>query len=162
MKILSPKALTMVELLVALVISSVLILMVGAISNIAFSSHTQLKNENDVYSDLFYGLSRLTFLAHKASALTLDNTWPTPPWGPNMLIVDNSAFGLYQPVGEKIYFVFVPDKTNQTVREPLLTQADTMSFTITPNGKSVTLQIQGTKNNESFTVSNFVVTRRNN
>jgi len=151
----------MVELLVALVISSVLILMVGSLSNIALSSHVQLKKEGDVYSDLFYGLSRLAFLARKASILTVDNTWPNPPWVSNMLIVDNSAFGLYKPSGQKVGFVFVPDKNNKTVTEPLLIQSDTESFTVTPIGKSVSIDIQGTKNKEEFNVSNFVVMRRN-
>lgn len=161
MKIPSIKALTMVELLVALVISCVLLLLVGALSNIAFSSHKQLKEVGDVYSDLFYGLSRMSFLARKSSALTSD-TWPNPPWVSDMLIADNSAFGLYQqPAGSKIDFVFVPDKSDPAVREPLLTQAEPMSFTVTQSGKSVTVDIQGTKQNESFTISNFVVMRRN-
>jgi len=158
----SVKALTMVELLVALVISSILILMVGVLSNIALSSHKQLREAGDVYSDIFYGLSRMTFLARKASVLTLDNTWPNPPWVSNVLIVDNSGFGLYQPAGQKVDFVFVPDKNDKTVTEPLLTQADTMTFTVsTPVGKSVAVGIRGTKQNESFAVNNFVVMRRN-
>jgi prepilin-type N-terminal cleavage/methylation domain-containing protein len=159
------KGITLVELLVALTISSVLILMVGFLSQIAVSSHVQLKNEGDVYSDLFYGLSRLSFLARQASALGED-TWPYPPWVSKMLIVDNSAFGLYQPAGQKIDFVFVPDKNNRAVRDPLLTQADEMSFTVAQNGKSVVINILGKKQTqegkqESFSISNFVVTRRN-
>jgi len=154
------KGFTLAELLVTMVISAVLILMVGAISQIAFSSHDQTRKEGDVYSDLFYGLSRMSFSVRKASTLSLDNTWPLP-WVSNMLIVDNSAFGLYRPVGGKIKFVFVPDKTNPGVRENIIEDLDTMSFAFILNGKSVNVNVQGTKDNEQFNISNFVATRRN-
>jgi prepilin-type N-terminal cleavage/methylation domain-containing protein len=158
------KGFTLAELLVTMVISAVLILMVGAISQIAFSSHDQIRKEGDVYSDLFYGLSRMNFSVRKASALSLDNTWPNPPWVSSILIVDNSAFGLYRPAGGKIKFVFVPNKTNPGVRENIIEDLDTMSFSFTLSGtpnKSANVTVQGAKDNEPFNISNFVVTRRN-
>lgn len=179
MKIRSIKALTMVELLVALVISSVLLLMVGALSNIAFSSHAQLKKEGDVYSDLFYGLSRISFLARKATVLKPDNVWPHQS-GSNTLFVDykddpddpdsdvyQCAFGLYSD-GENMKLVFIPDRTkspNQIERENILEKIDITplpSFVVTQIGQSVSIDIQGTKNKEAFNVSHFVVKRRNN
>ncbi|HTY44617.1 MAG TPA: type II secretion system protein [Patescibacteria group bacterium] len=168
MKIHSRRALTLIELLVALLISSILILMVGTLSQLAIGSHEELKKESDVYSDLFYGLSRLTFMARKASQLSRA-TWPDP-WVTDVLIVDNSAFGLYHYTRGGISycdFVFVPDKTDPSVRQPLLAEADgTTSFTVTPNGRSVSVQIQGSKLTQGnkvkpFAISHFVVTRRN-
>lgn len=154
---------TMVELLAALVISSVLILMVGYLSQVAFSSHQEIRKEGDLHSDIFYGLSRISFLAHKAAVLAKDTTtWPNPPWVSNMLIVDNSAFGLYQPAGAlKKDFVFVPDNNNRTVIEPVLTQADTASFTFNIDVKAADINIQGSKGKEDFSISNFIITRRN-
>jgi prepilin-type N-terminal cleavage/methylation domain-containing protein len=156
------KGFTLAELLVTMVISAVLILMVGAISQIAFSSHDQIKKEGDVYSDLFFGLSQISFSVRKASVLSLE-TWSLP-WVSNMLIVDNSAFGLYRPTGGKIKFVFVPNKTIPGVRENIIEDLDMMSFTFTLSGtpaKSVNLTVGGTKDSEPFNISNFVVTRRN-
>jgi prepilin-type N-terminal cleavage/methylation domain-containing protein len=168
------KAFTLAELLVTMIISAVLILMVGSLSQIAFSSQDQIRKERDVYSDLFDGLSRISYLAHKAS--TLDkvsaNAWSKPSgvsWNSDILIVGNSAFGFYRPVNQKIKFVFIPDKTNHAGIENILENIDTTilpSFVITLSGKSVSIDIQGrklTKSNklEFFAISDFTVTRRN-
>jgi len=174
MKMQSVKALTIVELLVALIISSVLIFMVGAISQVAFSSHEEIRKEGDVYSDLFYGLSRISFLARKAGTLekVLAKDWSKPKgisWISDILIVDNSAFGFYQPTNQKIKFVFIPDKTDHGVIENILEGIDTTSlpsFVITPSGRSVHINIQGNKLTqgnklESFAISDFIITRRN-
>jgi hypothetical protein len=162
MKKQSVKALTMVELLATLVISSVLILMVGYLSQVAFSSHQEIRKEGDLHSDIFYGLSRISFLARKAAVLTKDTAWPNPPWVSNMLIVDNSAFGLYQPADAlKKDFVFVPDNNNRALMEPVLTQADTASFTFNIDAKAADINIYGSKDKEDFSISNFIITRRN-
>jgi prepilin-type N-terminal cleavage/methylation domain-containing protein len=172
---------TLAELLITMIISAVLILMVGFLSQIAFSSHEQIKNEADVYSDLFYGLSRISFLARKA--IKLEPGAPSAAGTSNMLFVDykdlvncppplnvcKCAFGLYLE-GGNMKLVFIPDRTAPTVTETILENIDTASspsFTVTPNGsKSVIINFQGkklTQSNklESFVISNFVVTRRN-
>ncbi len=177
MKIESVKALTMVELLVALVISSVLILMVGVISQVAFSSHEEIRNESDVHSDIFSGLSWMNFSVRKAFLLEKvpAGDWSSPgiTWKEDILVIDDnsglgSAFGFYQPKGKKIKFGFVPDKNKHGKEEDIeeiLIDIDTISsfdFTISPNNKLVTFsEIKGTKNNEEFKISNFVIMRRN-
>jgi len=60
------KGFTLIELFMAILISSVLILMVGALSQIAFSSHDQVRKEGDLYSDLFYGFNLLTYSVRNA------------------------------------------------------------------------------------------------
>jgi len=158
----SEKGFTLVEMLVALLISSILILMVGVLSQVAFSSHDRIRTKADVYDDVFYGLSRLSFQARKASTITL-KTWANPPWLPNMLVIDNSAFGLYRPAGSLTTdFVFVPDINNTANREPILTGANPLTFTFSVSGKLVTVQeLSGTKNSEGFSVSDFKLKGRN-
>ena len=184
MKMQSEKALTMVELLLTLVISSVLILMIGSISNIALGSHKQLKEEGDVYSDLYYGLSQISFLARKATLLKPDNTWPSPlncntlfvdyPVDPTVDPADPSyvtyqcAFGLYLD-GQNMKLIYVPDislPASKWERKIILEKIDItprpLFFVTAISGQSVRIDIEGTKNKEAFKISDFRIKRRNN
>jgi hypothetical protein len=73
MKMLSVKALTMVELLVVVVISSILVLMVGSLSQVAFTSHEEVRKEGAEYSDIFYGFNLLTYSVRNASTVNTTN-----------------------------------------------------------------------------------------
>lgn len=170
---------TLAELLVAMIISAVLVLMVGSLSQIAFSSHEEIRKEGDIYSDIFYGLSKIRFLAHQANLLRPDTAWPAPP-GSNTLFLDYSdascasgvcecAIGLYSD-GQSMKLVFIPDRrANPLAREDILEGIDATSpasFVVTQADKSVSINIQGKKMTqgnklESFAISNFIVTRRN-
>jgi len=173
------KGLALVELLVALAISAVLILMVGVISQVAFSSHNQLRKEGDVYSDIFYGLSQISFSVRKASTVKIEND--TYGCTGQVLVADKSAFCLYNGPdclackatenieGPGIDFVYIEDTDNPNNKAAIVCNAKTMNLTFTPinpSFKSVLIEIEGTNGKESFALTEdnkqaIVITRRN-
>jgi prepilin-type N-terminal cleavage/methylation domain-containing protein len=67
------KAFTLAELLVTMIISAILVLMVGFLSQIAMGSHNQIRKEGDVYTDLFDGFNLLTYSVRNASTVGVAN-----------------------------------------------------------------------------------------
>jgi len=65
------RGLGLIELLTSIVIASVLILMIGVISNIAFSSYEDLKKEDQVFKDLYFGFDLLIYSLRNASTVSV-------------------------------------------------------------------------------------------
>ncbi len=170
------KGLSLVELLVVIIISAILILMVGFLSQIAFSSHEEIRKEGDVYSDIFYGLSQISFSVRKASTVKIENdTYGCT--GP-VLVADKNAFCLYNGSdclackatedieGPGTDFVYIEDTDNPNNKTAIICNAKTMSLKFTPIIKSVLIEIKGTKGKESFDLTKdnnqaIVITKRN-
>ena len=86
--------------------------------------------------------------------------WSNPPWKSQLLVVGNSAFGLFQPDGNPaIDFVYLRDKNDPNNRDVILYKANPMNLTFSQNGKLVVVQIQGEKDNKSFNLATSVERR---
>jgi hypothetical protein len=66
------QGLSLVELIVTLFVASVLILMVGVLSDIAFTSHEDLRKENQVFKDIYDGFDLLTYSVRNAATVYVD------------------------------------------------------------------------------------------
>jgi prepilin-type N-terminal cleavage/methylation domain-containing protein len=157
------KGFTLVEMIAGLTIGAILILMIGGISSICQSSFENLRKESGVYGDVFYGFNLIKFSVRKAQgAINISNEMD-PNWKSQVLTVDNSAFGLYQPPGTKTEFVYLKNKSDTSNRDIFMevdsNKNETIGFIPTQNGKIVTVRVYGQKDKESFDLSTSVMRR---
>lgn len=152
---------TSVELIVGLIVGAILVLMIGAISSIGNASFDKAVNESSFYNDAFSGINRIMFLGRKAYEINISNT-PDSNWKSQILELDNRAFGLYQPDGAKIDFVFLNDKADLSQRDILVDDADSLTLNLVQSGRMVTVTLQGQKGKESINLSTSVMMRNNN
>lgn len=152
------KGFTSIELIIGLAVGAILILMIGAISSIGKVSFDKAMKESSVYNDVFSGLNLIKFLGREAHILNIAGAYDSD-WKSQILEVDNKAFGLYQPAGKKIDFVYLKDKSVHSQQDVLLDDADSLTLTLTQAGKIVTVRAQGQKNKESFDLSTSVMRR---
>src|SRR5262245_40282490 len=91
--------LTIVELLVSILIASILILMIGAMSMIANRSFSKVRDQQSVYNDLSYGFKLLQFKVRAASSIAAGSQ--PAPWisGDHFQIGSTGVFGscTYKP-----------------------------------------------------------------
>jgi prepilin-type N-terminal cleavage/methylation domain-containing protein len=124
------KGFSLVELIISLVVASVLILMVGIISNIAFTSHEDLRKEAQVYDDLEFGVELIKASVRKASSISVVSTWTNPPYKGSVLIVDNCAFAVYQPQGSTTRdLIYIPNVSQPNTRQTIINKATSLAFT---------------------------------
>src|SRR5690349_13746798 len=87
------KGLSIIELLVSLVVSSIIILMVGVLSSIANRSFNKLNKEQSIYSDISHGFRLLQYKVRNAASLTAGTT--LSPWVTNeYFLIDSAIFGI--------------------------------------------------------------------
>ena len=163
MKRAGPKGFTIVEMLITLIISVVFLFAILAIFNIGQSSYSKMKNESQVEADAYFAFELMKNSLRRTYGTVAVENWTNPPWIYPVLVVGNSAFGLYQgSSGQPIRFVYLKDKTQTNNQDILLSDlsSDTI-LTFTPNGNMITAQLSGKKGKNSFSVSMSAVKRNN-
>ena len=154
---------SMVELLVSVVIAVIVLLTIGAISQVAIRSHNRCFNETEIYADVSYGLKLMQKRVRESMSVAVDT--PGGSWTGSRVVIGNktgndSAFGLYQNTGT-LDFVYVPDVTVEATREVITSVpvAETITLTPTLGTGSVEVQIQGEKSGVPFDLSTVIMRR---
>ncbi len=155
------KGFTYTELLISIVLSSFVVLSIGAASTIGRRSYEKVVEETKIYSDIAYGFKLLQNRIRQADSLT---TQPAAgAWVSATLIVNNRwVFGLYRAEGSPtIDFVYLNDKNDETAREVIFSVAETspVSFTATVSSKAATVRLNGEKKKIRFDISTTVIRR---
>ena len=120
---------TLVELLVSLLIATVLVLTIGAISEISLKSYTKNRQRISTISDIYYGFKVVQKHIREAKTITqitsaslertedqlTVNSWQTPS---KAMELDNGLIGVFRSVPTQssylvpmCEFVYIPDKT---------------------------------------------------
>ena len=145
----STRGFSMVELLVSIIIATILMLAVGAISSISLSSHNKVRNESELFGDLAYTFKTFQKITREAgnSQAGPCTTPPCGAWASKQLIVSNNAgtsndaFGLFDNTTDatkreliRVSYTtatFPTDSTVQSTKEVLTSfhrTNDTVSF----------------------------------
>ena len=158
---------SLAELLVAMIISVVLALTVGVISTISLKADKKYRDEIQVHTDAAYGFKLIRKYVRESSDFSID-TSPPGPWVSDRVKLDitgfeetDRAFGLYQN-GTNVDFVFLPDETDETNREIILSvPTGNISLNVTnPAANSITLDLQVTKDGYTYNISTTAMRRR--
>jgi len=168
------KGFSLVELLVSLVVASILILMVGVLSSIGNKEYSKVMNTESIYNDISYGFKLMENQVRSSTSMTIQTNPTNPPWESSRLLVKHKkivgavatfvqgAFGLYQASGSTTKaLVYVPDTSIPNTFETILSisSTETLNLTLTPNGNSVTVKLDGVKNNIPFAIANVILRR---
>jgi prepilin-type N-terminal cleavage/methylation domain-containing protein len=183
------KGFSLVEMLVALIVAAIMILMIGVLSNIGQKEYKKVYEKQAIYNDISYGFKLIENRVRDSDSMTFSvATAPSwggnPPWiksaddatttptslGGRLIVrhtetsVIESAFCLYQENGSTSKnLVYVPDISAPTIFDRILTvdtTTDTLNLTFrNSSSSSITVRINGTKNNISFDISNVVLRR---
>lgn len=149
------KAFTLTELVIGLMIGVFILLAVGAISQVGPESYEKLRGESQVYNDIMYGFDLIKSKVHSAKVVGLEN-WHRAEWPEDMLVLDDSAFGIYVPKkSTERQFVYLKDKDNINTEEDqdkILIGADinTLAFTLDQTQRNITVRITGNKGKVGF------------
>lgn len=166
------KATSLIELVVALVISAVLLLMIGAVPSIGIGTgqkaYDDYRKETQVYNDIVYGLglikNRVRHAQDVVKVVTPSPSWKN--WTGQILVVDDRAFGLYIPAGHQnpdfLYSQVDPNNDNSkpVIINTILDNIESANLSFDRNGSEVTIRIWGSKDKENFDLT-AKVTRRN-
>ncbi len=143
------KGFSITELLIALLITAILVLIIGILSQIANSSYNKANLQQQIYNDLSYGLKLMQQRVRGSQSSVIKLTSKSnPPWvNAQELTIDtavvnggsqNVGFGLYQESGStQRDFVFLADKNDETRREALFSvsgccdTSNDLNFTVT-------------------------------
>ena len=153
----SSKGFSLTELLISLIITFILILTIGVISNIALASFNRLSSKQQTYNDISYAFKRIQFKVRNASFIATGNK--ASPWVSNEhFLIDGDTFGLYQTsatVRDLIYDDGVTKEKILTVAQPGLINLALNNIT----SSSVTLTISGTKDKTDFNLQTTILRR---
>lgn len=152
---------TYVELLIGLLVSSFVMLTIGAVWGLGKRSYDAVQNEMAIYSDVSYGFKLIQNRVRQAKSIKKESA--AGNWVDEKLLVnDLIVFGLYRPSGSATTdFVCVKDKANETSREVLFSVPvnKPLDLTVTISGSSVSVSLQGEKQNIPFTLQTTVLRR---
>lgn len=154
------------ELQVALVISVILILAVAGISQISGESYKKLQRESAVYGDLSYAMKMVRNRVRESSLVSVDENPTDPGWvGSEVLIVDDSAFGLYRAADQTdAQFVYIPNRADPSQRETLInfgSQFDTNLFDFKAENGVVSIEeVTGHRDGIPFSLPEVTIKRR--
>ncbi|MBN2119963.1 MAG: prepilin-type N-terminal cleavage/methylation domain-containing protein [Candidatus Omnitrophica bacterium] len=150
---------TIIELLISLIIGGILILMIGAISLASHKSHMTIHNQAQVHNDVFYGFELAANRLRAANSAWVENTWPNPPWTSDILIIDNSAFAVYNSTQDQMAsFVYLPDRSDTSIRKTIF-QSGLVNFYPAKNGNLFSIRLVGKQNLNPFDFSTKVLKR---
>jgi len=156
------KGTTLIELLVVLIIGLMILLAVGAVSDIGKRSQNKLIVEASIYNDISYGFKLIQRKVHGVGLVPPDNT-VVNGWVGSRLVVGSEAFGVYTHSGGSD-FVHLPDRFDLNDRKTILSvlTSDTLSFTplVDPNIGNVDITLWGTKSGIPFNMTTYVKSRR--
>lgn len=140
----SNKGVTLVELMVVMVLTIIMLIAVGAVSGVGKVGYKKISDETVFYNDIAYGFKLIQNRVHSTNgSVSVEST--TAPWIGNRLEVGNEAFGVYDRVGDRKDFVYLPDKndTDPANYQTILTVLDTdiLTSTFTVVGDKITVDI---------------------
>ena len=170
------RAFSIVELLVGIIVSSILILTIGVISSMGNAGHTKALNTQVLYNDISYGFKLIKNKVRSSDSIAVNATPTDPPWKSSVLLVNHQqvvggvatvvqgAFGVYQAASSTTQaFVYMPDVSVPATFESILSLSTTETLNLiftSVTASSLTMQLNGQKDNIPFDVTN-VVLRRN-
>lgn len=151
---------TVVEMMVTLIISVISLFTILSIFDIGQNSYNKLKNESQMQADAFFAFELMKNSVRRTyGSVTIEN-WSNPPWKSQVLVIENSAFGLYQSASNQpLEFVYMKDLTKPNERDRLLSNLTSGNLVFTQAGNLVTAQISGKKGKESFSINTSAVKR---
>jgi prepilin-type N-terminal cleavage/methylation domain-containing protein len=156
------KAFSMVEMLVSIIVASILILAIGAISGVSTNVYSGLMREAQIYNDVTYGFKLMQNKVRSAQGISIKNQ--TGSWAGQYLEVGEQGFGLYTNTNSRD-FVYIEKLTNLAKREVILSvpnPSPNLSISFTPTTtptQSFKVTVSGTKNNIPFTLSTTILRR---
>jgi hypothetical protein len=151
---------TLVEMLVGMILMVIMLIAVGAISDVGKQGHQNIATEASIYNDIAYGFKLIQNRIHSTNGTVAEEATSTP-WIGNRLVVGNHAFGIYDKAGGWRDFVYLPDKNDENNRQTILTVLDTdaITGTFTVTGDKVDISLTGTKRKIPFNMSTTVKKR---
>ncbi|MBN1869047.1 MAG: prepilin-type N-terminal cleavage/methylation domain-containing protein [Candidatus Omnitrophica bacterium] len=161
----SQRGVSLVELLIAMLIASILILSLWVVSRIAISSHAKYYRETQVYADISYGFKLMQRHVRESKGISVAAA--SGNWVGSRVVIrhsvgNNSAFGIYyNAVTNTNDFVYVPDVTNETNREVITSVPVSETITLLPTlgTGSVTVQVHGEKGGIPFDMKTVILRR---
>jgi len=156
------KAFTLIEMLISLVVAAILVLTCGVMASIGNANYVKVIREGQMHADIAYGFRLLENYVRESQNIKPPET-VGGAWVGARLVVDGGAFGLYQlPGNPNIDFVHVPDISDETVRDVLISVPDPgMTFfpeySITTN--SVEVELTGVKYKIPFAYATIIARR---
>ena len=161
---------SLIELQVSILIASILVLTIGAISSISLKRYRNLQAEAKIYSDISYGFKLIRNRVRTSSSLSLLNA--AGNWKSERLVIrkeaETMAFGIYQSDedGAPLEFVFLQDASNENDREVIFTAKPSELSLIwscdTANcltAKYLTVTLNGEFENQPFNIASTVSRR---
>lgn len=144
---------SLTELLVSLVITGIIVLMLGAMSNVAFLTYKNLRNRSGVYNDSQFALQLIRENVRQST------TNPTYVNGCLTVVTSSNTFNFYVSGNSLVY----SKGSGGCVAPytPIISGVTNLVFT--PNVNSlplVTVTLSGQKNNVSFNYPQINVARR--
>lgn len=152
-------AFTLVEMMVSLIIGVVLTFVILTLGHLNQNSYEGIRKESMVYDDIFCGFELIKNSLRKAQDPVTIANWTNPPWKSQVLVVGDTAFGLYQS-NSTVDFVYLKNKNNTTQRDVILAGASPINLTFSQNATLFTTRIQGKKYSKPFNLTDSV-SRRN-
>ncbi|MBF0521450.1 MAG: prepilin-type N-terminal cleavage/methylation domain-containing protein [Candidatus Omnitrophica bacterium] len=134
------KGFTLTELIVALIVSIVLMMTVGAIASIGNDSYSNLMKEANIYNDVYFGLDLIQSLSHKATTISVDTVNKT-------LTIDKLVFSVSKKKITDTVSDFIYTNTLTNAQTILFSGVGNLSFvpSLSADGKIVTASLSGTK-----------------
>jgi len=167
------KSFSLVEMLVALVVSSIIVLTIGAISSISLSSHKKTRQEAAIFADITYSLKFIKRQVRKADLLFREVSPPADWVAPQLIINSTSAIGLYNVPGDssRTELIYLEDKdanveNNKIVlfyvdqNENIDPVDNSINFTFPDPDTTITIDITGVKNGIPFDITDLTIKRR--
>ena len=158
---------SLVEMLVAFIISAILALSVGVISKIGVGTSAKYKREMDIYADITYAFKLMQKHVREMD-MTTNPLAPSGSWVSQRLLINydsgkDCVFGLYQnALTNSVDLVFLPDQSDVTKRDVLFSVPNpaAVALNVSRSGSAYTVRIQGTKNKIPFDMSTVILKRR--
>jgi len=168
------KAFSLVEMLVALVVSSIIVLTIGAMSSISLSIHKRTRQEAAVFADITYSLKFIKRQVRGAGSLFREDPPPADWIAPRLILDSTSAVGLYNLPGDssRTELIYLANKDDADIagnkivlfyvdqgenKDPM---DNTINFTFPDPDSTITIDITGVKNGIPFDITNLTIKRR--
>ena len=152
---------TLVELLVSILIASILILIIGVISEISLGSYNKLKKQGDIFADVTYGLKYMQKKVREATSLS--SAVAASPWISSQVVINTGRFGIDQTTTSGVTtknFAYLPTSGPREVIFSV-NNSDTLNMSIDSivTNKSVKMTISGKKDKIPFNLTTNILKR---
>ena len=159
----SPKAYTLIELLVGFMIGTVMILMIGTVLSIGTMSHKKVRDEGAIFNDVSYAFRFLRNRVRESSLINYDTSPGSVSWeGPRLIVGDQDAqgvFGVLVTNNERI-FIYAADKNDLNNKDILMKvpkqQDNNLSFYFTQMDNHIRVYLMGKRDKIPFSFSSSI------